>query len=206
MKHWPTILVSLAVCTGAAAAEGDKALATFAGGCFWCVEQAFDEIEGVTATVSGFAGGERENPAYEDVARGETRHVEAVQITYDPDVVGYGNLLSNFWHNVDPFDDGGQFCDRGFQYTTAIFTHNDEQARLAEASKEKLAERFDREIVTRVTPFTTFYSAAENHQNYHEKNPWQYKLYKTACGRHGRLEEVWGEDAGQPTPLAPGQP
>jgi peptide-methionine (S)-S-oxide reductase len=181
--------------TGAAAVPvlAAEAKATFAGGCFWCMEPPFDKLDGVTSTTSGYAGGHVENPTYEQVSSGGTGHAEVVQIVYDPDKVSYEKLLEVFWMNVDPFDAGGQFCDRGVQYRTGIFVHNDEQRRLARQSKRELQKELGRDIVTEIEPLDEFYAAEEYHQDYYQKNPIRYKFYRTSCGRDRRLGEVWDE-------------
>lgn len=207
-----TLLATLALagCTGStgatATAEAEEAAranpeglakATFAGGCFWCMEKPFDEIEGVVATTSGYTGGTVANPSYEQVSSGGTGHLEAVQVLYDPEKVGYADLLDVFWHNVDPTDAGGQFCDRGSQYATAVFVHDENQKRLAEASKKALeaSDRFDGPLATPVLDAGPFYDAEDYHQNYYEKNPVRYNLYRTGCGRDRRLAQVWGDEA-----------
>ncbi len=169
-------------------------VATFAGGCFWCMEEAFDAVPGVKATVSGYTGGNVENPRYEQVSSGRTGHLEAVNVFFDPEVVSYAELLDTFWRNVDPTDDGGQFCDRGSQYVSAIFVRNERQRALAEASKRALLA--ERRIVTPILPAITFWPAEEYHQDYYTKNPVRYRFYKFNCGRKARLEEVWGESGG----------
>ncbi|TDT41342.1 peptide-methionine (S)-S-oxide reductase [Halospina denitrificans] len=174
--------------------DQDVETAIFAGGCFWCMEPPYDKLDGVLATTSGFSGGDIEDPSYEEVAGGNTKHIEVVQVRYNPDKVSYGKLLDVFWKNIDPFDDGGQFCDRGYQYTTAIFVNSEEQREAAEASKRELKGRFDQPIVTPIRNAKPFYAAKEYHQNYYEKRPLRYKFYRTSCGRDGRLDEVWGED------------
>jgi peptide-methionine (S)-S-oxide reductase len=175
-----------------------QAFATFAGGCFWCMEPPFDKIDGVLATTSGYTGGSKVDPTYPEVSAGGTGHAEAVQITYDPARVSYEQLLEVFWRNVDPLDAGGQFCDRGSQYRTGIFVHDDEQRRLAEQSKQALidSKRFNRPIVTEIVAAGPFYPAEDYHQDYYQKNPLRYKFYRWNCGRDQRLAEVWGE---QPT-------
>jgi len=172
--------------------------ATFAGGCFWCVEEAFDKVEGVTETLSGYANGEVENPSYEQVTTGGTGHVESVQVTYNADAVTYETLLEVFWANVDPLDDGGQFCDRGPTYTTGIFYHSDAQQQAAGQSRQLLVEQFDlpSEVVTPIEPLYVFYPAEDYHQNYHVKNTIRYNYYVWSCGRHDRLEVLWGEAEG----------
>jgi peptide-methionine (S)-S-oxide reductase len=176
----------------------DTAKATFAGGCFWCMEEAYDEVDGVLETVSGFAGGDVPDPSYQEVVRGNTGHYEVVQITYDPSQVSYEELLDEFWYNIDPVDGGGQFCDRGSQYLSAIFYHNSEQRRLARESLRELerSDRVTREIATEIIELDEFYPAEEYHQNYYRKNPIRYNFYKTACGREARLQEIWGAQAG----------
>ncbi|CAN5186763.1 peptide-methionine (S)-S-oxide reductase MsrA [soil metagenome] len=170
------------------------AVATFAGGCFWCVEEVFEEVPGVVSAVSGYAGGNVKNPTYEQVSAGGTGHTEAVRVIYDPDRISYPRLLDLFWHNVDPLTPNRQFCDRGEQYRAAIFYRGDEQKRLAELSKQAIEEsgRFEEPIVTEIVPATEFYEAEEYHQNYYKKNPVRYKFYKWNCGRAQRLEELWG--------------
>lgn len=184
------LLLGIATC---AAAEVQKA--TFAGGCFWCMEPPYDKLEGVISTVSGYAGGELKNPTYEEVSSGKTGHQEVVQVTYDNDQISYQDLLDVFWVNVDPLDDQGQFCDKGSQYLSGIFYHNDEQKRLAQASKEEVAEGFDQPVQTFVKPLNAFYPAEEYHQNYYEKNSLRYNFYRSGCGRDARLKAVWGDKA-----------
>ena len=166
------------------------ATATFAAGCYWCVESDFDKVKGVIATVSGFMGGSTKNPTYKQVSRGGTGHLEVVQITYDPNKVSYQRLLDHYWVNVDPLDGGGQFCDRGQSYLPAIFVHNDTQRQLAEASKAKIAKRFERPIAVEIRPASRFTRAAKYHQNYYKKNPLRYKYYRYGCGRDQRLRAL----------------
>jgi peptide-methionine (S)-S-oxide reductase len=183
----------------AARADG-LATATVAGGCFWCVEDAFEEIEGVESVASGYTGGSVVRPTYEQVTEGATGHFEAVQIVYDPKRVTYEKLLEVFWRNVDPTDAQGQFCDQGPQYRSAIFVADDEQRRVAEASKRAIDEsgRFPGKVATEIRPAGPFYPAEEYHQDYARKNPLRYRFYRTGCGRDRRLREVWGppKDAG----------
>ncbi len=169
--------------------------ATFAGGCFWCMEPPYEKLDGVIEVISGYTGGNKENPTYEEVSSGSTGHFETVQIIYDPDKVTYQELLDVFWRQIDPTDRGGSFADRGTQYRSAIFYHNDEQKRLAEASKEKLekARIFDKPIVTEIIKFSVFYKAEGYHQDYYKKNPLRYKFYRSGSGRDQYLKEVWGE-------------
>jgi peptide-methionine (S)-S-oxide reductase len=176
-------------------AKDGRALATFAGGCFWCMEPPYDELDGVIATTSGYAGGTTADPTYQQVSRGGTGHAEVVRITYDPAKVTYEELLEVFWRNVDPLDAGGQFCDRGDSYRTGIFVHGEEQRRLAEASKQALADskRLAQPIVTEIVDAGPFYPAEDYHQDYYQKNPVRYKFYRWNCGRDQRLAELWGE-------------
>ena len=180
-----------------AAVPADAATATFAGGCFWCMEPPFDKTEGVYSTTSGYMGGKQENPTYEQVSSGRTEHAEVVQVKYDPDVVDYATLLDVFWRNIDPLAENRQFCDRGAQYRSAIFVHDEEQRALAEASLTELAEsgRFDDPIVTEISDAGAFWAAEAYHQDYYEKNPIRYRFYRNGCGRDDRLEELWGSDA-----------
>jgi peptide-methionine (S)-S-oxide reductase len=181
---------------GAGAATG-RALekATFAGGCFWCMEPAFDKLDGVKSVVSGYTGGRKPNPTYEEVSAGTTGHAESVEITYDPAVISYSKLLDVFWRNIDPTVKDRQFCDAGSQYRSAIFYHGEEQKRLAEASKRAIEQsrRFPGTIYTEIAPATTFYAAEEYHQQYYKKNPVRYKYYRYNCGRDQRLKELWGK-------------
>jgi peptide-methionine (S)-S-oxide reductase len=194
----------LAASVVAAAADGPRATATFAGGCFWCMQPPFESLPGVVSTTVGYTGGTVDHPTYEQVSEGETGHAESIQVIYDPTKIEYTKLLDVFWHNVDPLTKDAQFCDHGRQYRTAIFVHDDEQQRLAEASKKALDEskRFDRPIVTEIVRASTFWPAEDYHQRYHEKNPIRYKFYRWNCGRDQRLQEVWGADAppAQPKP------
>ncbi len=178
------------------AAEKSKSeQATFAGGCFWCTEAVYKELDGVQSVVSGYTGGVKKNPAYEEVSSGTTGHAEAVQITYDPAKVNYEKLLDIYWHNIDPTTVNQQFADHGTQYRTAIFYHNEEQKRLAEASKQKLekSDVFGGPIVTEIIPAAEFYPAEEYHQDYYKKNPIPYKMYKMGSGREAYLKRMWGE-------------
>ncbi len=180
--------------TGKSAAQS-VAVATFAGGCFWCMEPPFDKEPGVLSTTSGYTGGHKINPSYEEVSSGTTGHAEAVQVRYDPSRVSYARLLEVFWHNIDPLTANAQFCDHGSQYRTAIFYHDAEQQRLAEASKQQLeaSGRFKQPIVTEIVPASTFYPAEAYHQDYYQRNPLRYKFYRYSCGRDKRLEQLWGE-------------
>ena len=168
------------------------AKATFAGGCFWCMEPPFDKLDGVLSTISGYTGGKKKNPTYEEVSAGGTGHAEAVEVTYDPKKINYAKLLDVFWRNVDPLTPNRQFCDGGSQYRTAIFYHDETQKRLADESKKALSKRFKEPIVTEVVPAKEFYPAEDYHQDYYIKNPLRYKFYRYNCGRDQRLEELWG--------------
>lgn len=170
------------------------AKATFAGGCFWCMEPPFDKLDGVLSTVSGYIGGTTKNPTYEQVSSGRTGHAEAVQITYDPEKITYAKLLEVFWKNIDPLTPNGQFCDAGSQYRSAIFYHDESQKRLAEEAKKAVSKRFKEPIVTEIVPASEFYPAEDYHQDYYKKNPLRYRVYSYSCGRAQRLEEVWGAE------------
>ncbi len=174
--------------------QGESAVATFAGGCFWCMEGPFDELEGVLSTTSGYTGGETDNPTYEQVSAGGTGHTESVQVVYDPQTVSYRELLDVYWRNTDPTTPDAQFCDHGDQYRPAIFYANDEQRQVAEASKKDIerTKTFSASIVTEITMATTFYPAEEYHQDFYTKNPIRYKIYRWNCGRDARLKELWG--------------
>jgi len=190
---WGGLLASAAGQGAPDAATQKTATATFAGGCFWCVEADFDKVAGVISTTSGYIGGRTPNPTYEQVSAGGTGHAEAVEIVYDPAKVSYEKLLDVFWHNVDPLVKDRQFCDRGDQYRTAIFYHGEEQKRAAEASKVAVQARFKEPIVTQIVPAGPFTKAEEYHQDYYVKNPVRYKFYRFNCGRDARLEELWGK-------------
>ena len=170
------------------------ARATFAGGCFWCMEPPYDELQGVISTISGYTGGSKKNPTYEEVSAGTTGHAEAVQITYDPTKISYEKLLDVFWRNIDPLTANAQFCDSGSQYRSAIFYHDETQKNLAEASKKRLQSRFKQPIVTEIVRATEFYPAEDYHQDYYKKNPVRYKIYRYGCGRDQRLQKLWGSE------------
>lgn len=201
---WSLLLTASVGCSAAKKETADKAmemdknlaLATFSGGCFWCMEPPFEKLKGVHKVISGYAGGKEVQPAYKKVASGETGHRESVQVHYDPKLVSYETLLQVFWRSMDPTDADGQFVDRGFQYSTAIFTHSEEQKQLAQSSKEALKKtgRFKKEIVTPIVDATTFYAAEEYHQDYYKKNPLRYKFYRGRSGRDQFLTATWGED------------
>ena len=177
-----------------AAAGPGSAKAVFAGGCFWCMEPPYDKLDGVVSTTSGYIGGQKKNPTYEEVSAGRTGHTEAVEVIYDPQKVSYQKLLDVFWRNIDPTVKDQQFCDVGTQYRSGIFYYNDEQKRLAEASKAALekSKPFKGAIVTEITRATEFYPAEDYHQDYYLKNPVRYKFYVNGCGRYARLKQLWG--------------
>ena len=189
-----TLLLALMV-MAPGAANAANAKATFAGGCFWCMEEAFEKIDGVDRVISGYIGGQLANPTYYQVAQGGTGHAEAVEIRYDSDKVTYNQLLDTFWHNIDPVDAGGQFCDRGNQYRSEIFYHDQQQKILAESAKLALVQsgQLQDSISTAITHATEFTPAEEYHQDYYRKNPVRYNFYKYSCGRAKRLEQLWGK-------------
>jgi peptide-methionine (S)-S-oxide reductase len=190
------IIASLLCLASVGAADAQElAKATFAGGCFWCMEPPFDALDGVVSTTSGYTGGHTANPTYEQVSAGTTGHAEAVEIVYDPRKVTYARLLEVFWRNIDPLTANAQFCDTGSQYRAGIFVHDATQRRLAEASKDAVAQRLRKPIVTEITAASQFWPAEEYHQDYYKKNPIRYKFYRTSCGRDRRLEAIWGPDA-----------
>jgi peptide-methionine (S)-S-oxide reductase len=198
MRHLTALAAALLALASFAAANGAAAeqnSAVFAGGCFWCVEEAFDKVPGVVATTSGYTGGSLANPTYEQVSGGGTGHYEAVKVDYDPAKVSYAELLDAFWHNIDPFDARGQFCDKGSQYQSAIFVGGPEEAALAKASKEKVAAKFNMPVQTKILPAQAFHPAEGYHQNFHVTNAARYKFYKFGCGRAQRLQQLWGEPA-----------
>ena len=180
--------------------------ATFAGGCFWCSQADFSKLPGVKKVVSGYTGGHKENPTYEEVSSGKTGHFEAIQVDYDPSRISYQALLDYFWRHIDPTDADGQFYDRGSQYRTAIFYHNEEQKQLAENSKQALESsgKFHQPIATQILPFIRFYPAEDYHQDYNSKNPFRYQLYRQATGRDQFLEKTWGKELKAPVLSEPG--
>lgn len=199
MKHIIIILVSLLLVLPASpgfSADAKQEVATFAGGCFWCMEPPFEKLEGVIEVTSGYTGGEKENPTYEEVSSGGTGHVEAVRVTYDPSKVTYSKLLDVFWRQIDPTDSGGQFVDRGAQYRSVIFFHNEEQRRLAEGSKQELQESgmFDKPVVTEITAAKKFFRAEDYHQDYYKNHPIKYRYYRYNSGRDQFLKKAWSDD------------
>ena len=206
---WAAILLSGFILTGWRYADAKElkeradmreeyVTATFAGGCFWCVESDFEKVDGVVEVISGYTGGHVENPSYEQVSAGGTGHVEAVQVVYDPKKISYKELLDYFWRHVDPTDAGGQFVDRGSQYRSVIFYQDEEQKSLAEESKRELEKsgHFNKPIVTEIVPFSKFYRAEDYHQDYYKKNPLRYKYYRFASGRDQFLKKTWGDTKG----------
>ena len=172
-------------------------IATFAGGCFWCMEPPFEKLEGVKSVTAGYTGGTVEEPTYEQVSSGKTGHAEAILVEYDSSKISYQKLLEVFWMNIDPTTPNAQFADHGSQYRTAIFYHSEEQKRLAEASKRQLEQsgKFDKPLITEIVPASPFYSAEDYHQDYYKKNAVHYKLYRAGSGREGFLKRLWGEKA-----------
>ena len=195
MKNIRYALVILVFIAAAAQAQEPEAKAVFAGGCFWCMEKPFDDLDGVISTTSGYAGGDVANPTYEEVTSGRTGHAEVVQVEYDPDTVDYETFLYVYWRNVDPFDGDGQFCDQGSSYRPAIFYESQEQRRLAETSRQVVEEKLGRSVRVEIEQLEAFYAAEDYHQNYYQEKPLRYRYYRTACGRDARLREVWGDEA-----------
>jgi peptide-methionine (S)-S-oxide reductase len=189
-------LLFFAIGPSAAPASPRLASAVFSGGCFWCTESDFDHIPGVVSTTSGYAGGRVANPSYEQVSAGGTGHIESVKVVYDPAKVSYQTLVARFFRTVDPLDGGGQFCDRGSQYRTAIFVANPAERRIAEVTKARAAALLKKPIATLILPAGPFYAAETYHQDYYRKNPVPYRYYRWRCGREARLAQVWGKSAG----------
>ena len=187
------LLLCIASAVGAVTDGDGLSEATFAGGCFWCMEPPFDQLPGVVSTTSGYTGGDRKDPTYEQVSAGGSGHVEALRVVYDLAKIRYEKLLEVYWRNVDPLDAGGQFCDRGGQYRAAVFYHNEEQKRLAEQSKTAVERQLRRPVATEIRPAAEVYPAEGYHQDYYRKNPLRYKLYRYQCGRDQRLEALWGK-------------
>jgi peptide-methionine (S)-S-oxide reductase len=189
------LLLVLGLCTAALAHGQALSTATFAAGCFWCTEEAFEKVPGVVSVTSGYTDGRTKNPTYEQVSSGTTGHAEAVEVKFDPRKVSYEQLLDVFWVNHDPTYNDRQFCDHGSQYRPGIFWHDEEQKRLAEASRAKYEKlkTFSRPIVTEIAKATQFWPAEDYHQDYYKKNPVRYKFYANGCGRYSRLDELWGK-------------
>jgi peptide-methionine (S)-S-oxide reductase len=191
------VVAMILVASTSAAFAQSTAKATFAGGCFWCVESDFDKIDGVISTTSGYIGGKTTNPTYDQVSSKNTGHFEAVEIVFDPRKVSFEQLVEYFWRTIDPTDASGQFCDKGAPYKTAIFAHDAEQLKIAQASRSSLEKTkpFKASVVTEVLSAATFYRAEEYHQDYYTKNPVRYKYYRTSCGRDARVDQLWGAQA-----------
>jgi len=186
------LVLSIVLFSGSTFARPQLAKATFAGGCFWCMVPPFEKLQGVTSVISGYSGGEKKNPTYEQVSSGVTGHAESVQVLYDPSKITYSKLLEVYWHNVDPYVKDRQFCDTGTQYRTVIFYRDETQKKLALESKATIEKMGKGEVYTQVVPFKEFYPAEEYHQDYYKKNPIQYNMYRTGCRRDARLKELWG--------------
>ena len=193
MRLQSLVIAAVLSCLSVFSAQAAEEKATFAGGCFWCMEPPFDKLEGVISTTSGYMGGTLDNPTYEQVTYGKTGHLEVVQVVYDPQKVSYEKLLETYWVNIDHLNFSGQFCDNGESYTTAIFTHGETQKASAEASLAKIADRFSKPIATRVVEAPAFWPAEDYHQDFYLKNPGKYKYYRTGCGRDRRLNQLWGD-------------
>ncbi len=194
MKHDLRFLIVLSLSTLNMAAESSlnsTQTAIFAGGCFWCVQEAFDDLKGVLSTTAGYTGGHIQNPTYDQVSHGNTGHYESLKVIFNPSIITYKKLLEIFWKNVDPLDDGGQFCDRGDSYRSAIFYFDDEQKSIALKSKNDVEKELKATVATKIVPAVKFYPAEDYHQEYHKKNPIRYKFYRYRCGRDNRLNEVW---------------
>jgi peptide-methionine (S)-S-oxide reductase len=185
------LLIGLAGQTPRSSRLTSETIATFAGGCFWCMEPPFEKHAGVISVTSGYTGGTKRHPTYEEVSEGGTGHAESVEVRFDPSKISYQQLLEIFWHNVDPLTADAQFCDHGNQYRTAIFYHDEEQHRLALASMREMQKRFKEPIVTQIVPAGEFWPAEEYHQDYYRKNPVRYRFYRFNCGRDARLDELW---------------
>lgn len=194
----PILLIILTIflisCTQMTEPNPNEQIATFAGGCFWCIEASLEDQDGVSKAISGYAGGKEVNPTYKEVASGKTSHREAVQVYFDPNIISYKELVTFFFWQIDPTQEDGQFVDKGFQYTTAIFYHNQHQKQIAEEVLKEIQKKFDKPIVTKILPFTTFYEAEEYHQDYSKKRTIQYKIYEQGSGRTKFKKEVWGQD------------
>jgi peptide-methionine (S)-S-oxide reductase len=192
----PAGLILLIAFATASGAPSPTAKATFAGGCFWCMEEPFEKLDGVISVTAGYTGGSSDNPTHEEVSAGGSGHVESVEILFDPSRIDYHTLLDVFWHNVDPLTAGGQFCDRGPQYRTGIYFHDDEQRRIAEESRQHVEETLHARVVTEIAAATPFHPAEKYHQDFYRKSPAEYHRYRSHCGRDRRLKEIWGSSAG----------
>jgi peptide-methionine (S)-S-oxide reductase len=194
---WAAVLLAAVVAAPSVAWAGERGEAIFAGGCFWCMETAFEGQPGVKAAISGYDGGPKKEPTYEEVSSGGTGHAESVRVVYDPAKTSYAKLLDIYWHNVDPFSGGGQFCDRGNQYRPAIFYLDEAQKKAAEESKRAVEAQLKQKVSVEIVAATPFYAAEEYHQDFYKKNPGRYYSYRAGCGRDRRLEQVWGAAAGK---------
>ena len=163
----------------------------FAGGCFWCMEESFEKVDGVTSVISGYSGGNKKNPTYKEVTFGNTGHLETIEVIYDANKINFNSLLKVFWENIDPFDKYGQFCDKGYSYRSAVFYTNAKEKKLIEKSIKKIEETFDKKVVTYIRDFKVFYKAEENHQDYYQKKFINYLIYKQGCGREKKLNKIW---------------
>jgi peptide-methionine (S)-S-oxide reductase len=203
LPAFAVLLAAIGLAAGSAVAQtppqpaAGQAVATFAGGCFWCTESDFDKVKGVVSTTSGYTGGTVPNPSYERVSAGGTGHAEAVEVIYDPSKVSYQQLLTFYWRTIDPTVKNQQFCDHGDQYRTAIFVRNDEERKLAEASKKKAEAELKQPVFTQIVDAGPFYAAEDYHQDFYKKNPTKYKFYRWNCGRDQRLEQLWGKPKGE---------
>ena len=195
MRRFTIAILALMTLAASPAFAGETAVATFAGGCFWCLEGPFDDVKGVKSTTVGYTGGTEKNPTYQQVSSKKTGHCEAIQVEYDPDRVTYSHLLEVYWHNIDPTAGDHQFCDWGPQYRPEIFYHDDEQKRLAEESRDRVEEKFGT-VAVKIEAAGTFWPAEEYHQDFYMKSPDHYSAYRRGCGRDKRLKELWGDDAG----------
>ncbi|MEM9243421.1 MAG: peptide-methionine (S)-S-oxide reductase MsrA [Pseudomonadota bacterium] len=193
LKKFASLLCLIAMLIGTSTALAENETAIFAGGCFWCLQADFDKIPGVISTTVGYDGGSTPNPSYSKVSSGKTNYVESVKVIYDTEKVSYQQLLTTFWHNIDPLDKGGQFCDRGKQYRSAIFYLNQQQYQMAQDSKEAVKKKLAKTVYTNILPSTQFYPAEAYHQKYYKNHSIRYKFYRLRCGRDKRLKEIWGE-------------
>lgn len=193
MKKILLMALTLACSSLAQAQTPTKAVAYFAGGCFWCSESDFEKLPGVISAVSGYTGGKEANPTYEQVSESRTGHTEAVEVSYDPAKVTYAQLLDYFWHHIDPLTPNAQFCDRGAQYRSAIFYRNDAEKQAALASRDRYQKQLGKPFATQIEAASVFYPAEDYHQDYYKKNPLRYQYYRRSCGRDARLKEIWGK-------------
>ena len=196
-KAFAVAVATAGLALAARATPAETAWATFAGGCYWCMEEPFEKLPGVISVRAGWAGGEKANPKYEDITSGKSGYAEAVEIEYDPSRITYEQLLDTYWHNIDPLTAGGQFCDRGKQYRSVIFFHDAEQRRLAEDSRTRVEQALHATLATEISPATVFAKAPDSQQDFYKKDPARYREYVAGCGRQARLRQVWGDAAGR---------